>query len=182
VTVNNLWLELRTGPKTPDIVYAIVETPKGQRDKTEYNINSGVLVLNRTLFASLHYPGDYGLIPQTFYDDGEPMDILTMTGEPTFPGCVIQVRPVGIFRLMDGDCHDDKVLGVAATDPLFAQYHALKDIPPHFLREVSHFFETYKDLEGKRARGLGWEDEVAAKEAILRAHDLFTERFGLKGL
>jgi inorganic pyrophosphatase len=180
--VNNLWLELRTGPKAPDIVYAIVESPKGHRNKTEYNINSGVLVLNRTLSASLHYPGDYGLIPQTFFDDGEPMDILTMTGEPTFPGCVIQARPVGIFRMMDGDRHDDKVLAVAATDPLFDGYQVLKDIPPHFLREVQHFFETYKDLDGKRARGLAWEDEVAAKEAILGANRVFMERFGLKGL
>jgi inorganic pyrophosphatase len=181
--VNNLWLELRMGPKAPDIVYAIVETPKGERNKTEYNINDGVLVLKRTLASSLHYPGDYGLIPQTFFEDGEPMDILTMTGEPTFPGCVIQARPVGILRLLDADHHDDKVLAVAATDPLFAQYQALKDIPPHFLREVRHFFETYKDLEGgKRAQAVGWEDEAAAKEAILRAHQVFLERFGLKGL
>lgn len=180
--MNNLWRELRTGPDSPEIIYAIVETPKGERNKMEYNIENGVLVLNRVLFSSLHYPGDYGLIPQTFYDDGEPMDILIMTGEPTFPGCVIQARPVGIFRMLDRDVQDDKVLAVPATDPLFAHYRDLADIPPNFLKEVSHFFEVYKDLEGARAKPIGWEDAAVAKREIQRAVGIYAERFAMKGL
>jgi len=180
--MNNLWRELRTGPSWPEIVYTIVEIPKGERNKLEYNIESGVIVLNRVLSSSLHYPGDYGLIPQTFCDDEEPLDILIMTGEPTFPGCVIQARPVGIFRMLDGDQQDDKVLAVPATDPLFTGYRDLGDIPPHFLREVAHFFEVYKDLEGERAKPIGWEDATAAKREIQRAVAIFAERFAMKGL
>jgi len=180
--MNNLWRELRTGPDCPEIVYAIVEIPKGARNKLEYNIESGVIVLNRVLFSSLHYPGDYGLIPQTFAEDGEPLDILIMTGEPTFPGCVIQARPVGIFRMLDGGLQDDKVLAVPATDPLFADYRDLGDVPPHFLREAAHFFEVYKDLEGVRGKPIGWEDAAAAKREIERAVGIFGARFAMKGL
>ena len=115
--MQNLWRELRPGPKVPDIVYAIVEIPKGSRNKYEYNKENGVIVLDRVLFSSLHYPGDYGLIPRTFYDDGDPLDILLMTNEPTFPGCIIQARPIGIFRMLDRGVNDDKVLAVPATDP-----------------------------------------------------------------
>ncbi len=121
--MQNLWRELRPGPKVPELVYTIVEIPKGSRNKYEYNKENGVIVLDRVLYSSLHYPGDYGLIPHTFYDDGDPLDILVMTNEPTFPGCVIQARPIGIFRMLDRGVADDKVLAVPATDPLFSGYH-----------------------------------------------------------
>ena len=170
------------GPKIPDIVYAIVEIPKGSRNKYEYNKENGIIVLDRVLFSSLHYPGDYGLIPRTFYDDGDPLDILLMTNEPTFPGCVIQARVIGIFRMLDRGVNDDKILAVPATDPLFSEYHDLKDVPPHFLNEVAHFFEVYKDLEGMRTKPLGWENADAAKAEIMRSIKLFDDRFGLPGL
>ena len=92
----NLWRELRTGPNAPEIIYTLVEIPKGSRNKYEYNKEFGVIKLDRVLYSSLHYPGDYGLIPQTFYDDGDPLDILVMVNEPTFPGCIIEARPIGI--------------------------------------------------------------------------------------
>ncbi len=180
--MQNLWRELRPGPKIPDIVYAIIEIPKGSRNKYEYNKENGVIVLDRVLFSSLHYPGDYGLIPRTFYDDGDPLDILLMTNEPTFPGCIIQARVIGIFRMLDRGVHDDKVLAVPATDPLFSEYHDLKDVPPHFLNEVAHFFEVYKDLEGMRTKPIGWENAEVAKAEVLRSIKLFDDRFGLPGL
>ena len=93
--MQNMWRELRSGPQVPDIVYSIVEIPKGSRNKYEYQKANGVIFLDRVLYSSLHYPGDYGLIPQTYYDDGDPLDILVMMNEPTFPGCIIQARPVG---------------------------------------------------------------------------------------
>jgi inorganic pyrophosphatase len=180
--MQNIWRELRPGPKIPDLVYTIVEIPKGSRNKYEYNKENGVIVLDRVLYSSMHYPGDYGLIPHTFYDDGDPLDILVMTNEPTFPGCVIQARPIGIFRMLDRGVADDKVLAVPATDPLFSEYHDLKDVPPHFLDEVAHFFEVYKDLEGMRTKPIGWEDCEAAKKEILRSIKLFDDRFTLGGL
>jgi inorganic pyrophosphatase len=180
--MQNLWRELRPGPKIPDDVYVIVEIPKGSRNKYEYNKENGIIVLDRVLYSSMNYPGDYGLIPHTFYDDGDPLDILLMVNEPTFPGCVIQARPIGIFRMLDRGVADDKVLGVPATDPLFADYHDLKDVPQHFLHEVAHFFEVYKDLEGQRTKPLGWEDCEAAKKEVLRSIKMFDDRFTLGGL
>jgi len=110
------------------------------------------------------------------------LDILLMTNEPTFPGCIIQARPIGIFRMLDRDLPDDKVLAVPATDPLFSEYHNLQDVPPHFLHEVAHFFEVYTDLEGIRTKPIGWEDAEAAKKEIMRSIALFDDRFGLSAL
>jgi inorganic pyrophosphatase len=180
--VQNLWRELRPGPKVPDTIYAIIEIPKGSRNKYELHKDSGMIVLDRVLFSSLHYPGDYGLIPRTFYDDGDPLDILLMTNEPTFPGCIIQARPIGIFRMLERGLHDDKILAVPATDPLFNEYDDLTDVPPHFLQEVAHFFEVYKDLEGMRTKPIGWEGAEAAKSEIMRSIKLYDDRFGLPGL
>lgn len=178
----NLWRELRSGPSSPDIVYTLVEIPKGSRNKFEYNKEFGVLKLDRVLYSSLYYPGDYGLIPQTFYDDGDPLDILVMINEPTFPGCIIEARPIGIFRMLDRDVADDKILAVPARDPIFADYHDITDIPKHYLVEVAHFFEVYKDLEGMRTKPIGWENAEVAKSEILRAMKLYQDRFHMGGL
>ena len=178
----NLWRELRTGPNAPEIIYTLVEIPKGSRNKYEYNKEFGVIKLDRVLYSSLHYPGDYGLIPQTFYDDGDPLDILVMVNEPTFPGCIIEARPIGIFRMLDKGVADDKLLAVPARDPIFTDYHDITDIPKHYLAEVGHFFEVYKDLEGMRTKPIGWENAAAAKTEILRAMKLYQDRFHMGGL
>ncbi len=176
--MTNLWHDLDTGPDTPEVVYAIIEIPKGSRNKYEYGKRLGVIKLDRVLFSSLHYPGDYGLVPRTLYDDGDPLDVLVMVSEPTFSGCIIEARPIGLFRMLDRDEADDKVLAVPAHDPLFQDYKDISDIPQHFLREVSHFFEVYKDLEGHRATPLGWEGAAVAKEAIIRSKKMYLEKFG----
>lgn len=178
----NLWRELRPGPNIPDVVYTIVEIPKGSRNKYEYNKEFGVIKLDRVLYSSLYYPGDYGLIPRTFYDDGDPLDILVMVNEPTFPGCIIEARPIGVFRMLDRGVADDKILAVPARDPLFQDYHDITDIPKHFLAEVAHFFEVYKDLEGSRTKPMGWENAAAGKAEIMRSIQLYQDRFALGGL
>lgn len=178
----NLWRELRPGPNIPDIVYTIVEIPKGSRNKYEYNKEFGVIKLDRVLYSSLYYPGDYGLIPRTFYDDGDPLDILVMVNEPTFPGCIIEARPIGVFHMLDRGVADDKVLAVPARDPLFQDYHDITDIPKHFLAEVAHFFEVYKDLEGSRTKPMGWDNATVAKAEIMRSVQLYQDRFALGGL
>ncbi len=180
--IHNLWHELRAGPRVPDLVYAIVEIPKGSRNKYEYNKQDGLIKLDRVLYSSLHYPGDYGLIPHTFCDDGDPLDILVMINEPTFPSCIIEARPIGVFRMLDRDETDDKILAVPATDPLFNDYDDISDIPQHFLREVAHFFEVYKDLEGARTKPGSWEGAEAAKAEIQESIALYEARFGLPGL
>lgn len=177
----NLWHQLDTGPNTPGIIYVIVEIPKGSRNKYEYGKTLGVIKLDRVLFSSLYYPGDYGLIPRTYYDDGDPMDVLVMVTEPTFSGCVIEARPIGLFKMLDKGQADDKVLAVPANDPLFEGYNDITDIPQHFLKEVAHFFEVYKDLEGSRTTVVGWENAEAAKAAIIRSANLYRDKFGAGG-
>ncbi len=178
----NLWHELTPGPGAGlDVVYVVVEIPKGSRNKFVYDLEGGFVKLDRVLFSSLHYPGDYGFIPRTVYEDGDPADVLVMTNEPTASGAIIEARPVGIFRMLDGELHDDKILAVPATDPLFDVYRELPDIPPHFLEEVAHFFTVYKDLQGVKATARGWEGRTVAEAEIERsceryAHYLRTRR------
>ena len=151
------------GTDLPRVVNAIVEIPKGRRSKFEMCKQTGLLKLDRYLYSSSHYPGDYGFIPQTLAEDGDPLDILVMVNEATFSGCLIEARVVGLFLMQDKGQNDYKVLGVPHTDPLFAECQGLDDVPPHFLREVEHFFLTYKQLEGIRTETDGW---ASAQEAI----------------
>ena len=174
----NLWRELPPGPRVPEVVFCVVEIPKGSRNKYEYQEDTGVIKLDRVLYSSMHYPGDYGIIPRTFCEDGDPLDILVMTNQPTFPGCLIEARPIGVFHMLDAGLTDDKVLAVPATDPLFQDYHDIADIPQHFLAEVAHFFQVYKDLERVGIEALGWEPVVKAKEVIAQAIQLFEDQFG----
>ncbi len=174
----NLWHELEPGTNPPKVIYVVVEIPKGSRNKYELSKELGVIKLARVLYSSLHYPGDYGLIPRTYYEDGDPLDVLVMNNEPTFPGCVIEARPIGIFRMSDGEAPDDKILAVPASDPLFQDYQTIDDIPQHFLREVAHFFEVYKDLEGVRIKPGGWEGVDSAHAQIEFGMNLYRQKYG----
>ncbi len=171
----NLWHELPPGPQLPEIIYVVVEIPKRSRNKFEYDEAGGFIKLDRVLYSSLHYPGDYGFIPRTLDDDGDPLDVLVMTNEPTFPGCVIEARPVGVFRMLDRGVPDAKILAVPATDPLYDTTHELADVPPHFLEEVRHFFSVYKDLQHMRVETVGWEDRTAALAEVERAIQLYAQ-------
>ena len=162
-------LYVPVGPKVPDVVNAIVEIPKGRRSKFELDKTTGLLKLDRYLYSSLHYPGDYGFIPQTLAEDGDPLDILVMVNEPTFSGCLIEARPIGLFKMTDKGLNDFKVLAVPNSDPIFAEYHDLWRVPPHFLREVEHFFATYKQLEAANVEVEGWDPEGKAKTEIMAA-------------
>jgi inorganic pyrophosphatase len=173
----NLWHEIQAGPEAPHIIYVIVEIPGGSRNKYEFDHDHGFINLNRVLSSPFHYPADYGLIPQTFYDDGDPLDALVLLKEPTFPGCVITARPIGLFRMSDQGQADDKVLAVAANDPLYLDYHDISDVPKNFLREVAHFFSRYKDLEGKRVEPLGWEPKSVALDRIRHAMRLYEKHY-----
>ncbi len=173
----HLWHNLSPGPQPPDVIYAVVEVPKGSRNKYEYSKSAGVIKLDRVLYSPLHYPGDYGFIPQSLYDDNDPLDVLVMMTEPTFPGCVIEVRPVGMLRMLDRGEHDDKVLAVPSNDPQFSDYHDLDDIPRHFPTEVEHFFKVYKQLEGKEVETQGWVGAAEARKAIASSLVLYREKY-----
>lgn len=143
---------------------AIVETPRGSRNKYEFDPASESIRLDRVLFSSVHYPGDYGFVVGTKCGDGDPLDVLILVEEPTFPGCRVRVRPIGVLLMEDEAGDDEKILAVPQGDPRFAEVNNLSDLPHHWLTEVENFFATYKVLEGKSATTGEWK---GAKEACL---------------
>jgi inorganic pyrophosphatase len=161
------------GTELPTAVNAIVEIPKGRRSKFEVDKATGLMRLDRYLYSSSHYPGDYGFIPQTLAEDGDNLDILVMVNEPTFSGCLIQARVVGLFRMTDRGQNDCKVLAVPHSDPLFAEFQDLDNVPKHFLREVEHFFATYKQLEGVTIKVDGWDHAAAATVEVHSSVDRY---------
>ncbi|MFL5330070.1 MAG: inorganic diphosphatase [Gemmataceae bacterium] len=152
--------------KQEAIVEAFVEIPRGSRNKYEYDPVTKSLRLDRVLFSSVHYPCDYGFIEGTHGADGDPLDILILVEDPTFPGCRVQVRPIGVLLMKDEHGGDEKILGVPVVDPRFDPVHDLKDLSPHWLAEIENFFNTYKTLEGKPTMTHGWQDAKAAWEVI----------------
>lgn len=169
------YLELPIGADAPQLVTAVVEIPQDSVNKYEYDKSLHVFRLDRNLFSPVHYPGDYGFIPRTLAKDGDPLDILILGDTPSFPGCVMIARPVGLFRMLDQGVEDEKVLAFASANPTFSQIENYTSVYPQILREVEHFFAIYKDLEGKRTQVVGWEDVNAARETILTCHARYKE-------
>ena len=145
----------------------LIEIPRGSRNKYEVDHESGLIRLDRTLFTATQYPADYGFVPETLGEDGDPLDALVLVQEPTFPGCLIRSRPIGMFRMTDEKGGDDKVLCVPAGDPRQEHLRDLYDLP-HFDRlEIEHFFLIYKELEpGKSVEGRSWADRAAAEAEV----------------
>jgi inorganic pyrophosphatase len=133
-----------------------IEIPSGSRNKYEYDHRRHRFVLDRVLYSSVHYPCDYGFIEGSLADDGDPLDVLVVISEPTFSGCVVRARPVGVLDMADDKGHDYKILAVANDDPRWDETNALEDLSPHRLREIENFFETYKALEGRETDVTGW--------------------------
>lgn len=147
----------------------IVEIPKGSRNKYEMDHETGEIFLDRMLFTATRYPADYGFIPDTLAEDGDPLDALALVSEPTFPGCRIRIRPVGVFLMHDQGRADHKILGVPIGDPLWRDASSLSDVPTHLLREFEHFFAIYKDLEEKKTATVGWSDVDEAVAVIAKS-------------
>ena len=158
---------LTAGPRAPDTVNVFVESPKGSQNKYEYAHELHILRLDRVLFSPLHYPGDYGFIPGTMAEDGDPLDALVMVSFPTYPGTLIEARPIAVLDMVDGGKPDAKILCVPVHDIRFAEDKDMGDLPKPILDEIAHFFTVYKHLEGKVVEIRGWQDAVAAK-AIIR--------------
>jgi inorganic pyrophosphatase len=153
-----------------------IEIPKGQRNKYEVDHTTGRIRLDRTLFTATQYPADYGFIEGTLGDDGDPLDALVLVQEPTFPGCLIRSRAIGMFRMRDEKGGDDKVLCVPADDPRQAHLRDINDLATFDLAEIRHFFEVYKDLEpGKSVEGATWVDRAAAEAEIVISRNRYAE-------
>ena len=158
-------------------VDVIVEIPKGSRNKYEFDQQLGRIRLDRMLFTSTGYPGDYGFVPDTLAEDGDPIDVLLLLDEPTFPGCLVQVRLIAVFWMRDEEGPDAKLLAVPAHDPRKAHLRELEDVPMHVIAEIWHFFNIYKDLEpNKSVTSRGWEGSQAAAGALLEAQRRFAEQ------
>jgi inorganic pyrophosphatase len=153
----------------------IVEIPKGSRNKYEWDHERERLVLDRFLFSSVVYPTDYGFIPDTLALDGDPLDVMVCVSEPTFPGCMIDVKPIALFRMEDDQGIDDKVLAVPLKDPGWNDKEKLEDLPKQLRDEIAHFFSIYKDLEQKKVTVDGWYSREDADEEIAESRKRFSE-------
>jgi inorganic pyrophosphatase len=155
----------------------VIEIPAHERNKYELDKKLGVFKLDRVLHSSVRYPGDYGFIPRTYAEDDDPLDIILIMTEPVFTGCLVEVRPVGVFKLTDRGENDEKIIAVPTSDPFAETIRDLADIRPHALRELEHFFLVYKNLEGTTTESRGFEDRTSAEGYITRAVARYAERF-----
>jgi len=158
---------LQASPE-PGLVNLVVEIPAGSSNKYEYNDEAGVMALDRVLHSSVRYPFDYGFVPNTLAEDGAPLDALVIMQEPTFAGCLIRARPIGILDMLDCGAHDGKLLCVPEADPRQRGIQSIRQIAPNQLEEVAEFFRTYKSLEGRVVEILGWLDADQAPGLIER--------------
>jgi inorganic pyrophosphatase len=157
------------------MVEVIVEIPRGSRNKYEYDHDRGVIRLDRRLFSATFYPADYGFIPDTLAEDGDPLDALVLLDEPTFPGCLVEARPVGVFWMSDEKGPDAKIICTPIGDPLWEHVRDVADLPQHLTHEIAHFFDVYKDLEpGKSTNIAGFEGSEAAWGEIRRSRERAT--------
>ncbi len=158
-----------------DALEVLIEIPKGSRNKYEYDKERKMIKFDRMLFSSVHYPSDYGYIPYTLAEDGDPLDVLVLVNQPTFPGCLIDTRPIGLFKMFDEKGRDDKILCIPVSDPLWNHIYSLEQVPPHLLDEIEHFFSIYKDLEQKKVVVDGWRNREMAELVIEKARKRYKE-------
>ncbi len=161
-------MDLSLIPAQPEagVINVLIEIPGGSKNKYEFDKDMNAFALDRVLFASVKYPYDYGFVPNTLADDGDPLDGMVMMDEPTFPGCVIAARPIGMLIMIDGGDHDEKILCVPAEDPRYNEVKSIKDVAPHRLEEIAEFFRTYKNLEKKVTEIKDWKDVDAVTPLV----------------
>jgi inorganic pyrophosphatase len=172
------YLALPTGEGAPAEVNAVIEIPRGDTNKYEYDKQLHVFRLDRNLYSPVHYPGDYGFIPSTLSDDGDPLDVLVMVDAPSFTGCVMTVRPVGALRMVDQESEDEKILAVGFNNPVYQNVNDYSELYPHLLLEIEHFFSVYKELEAKRTRVKGWEDAEVARKIVTESQERYQHHGG----
>lgn len=161
-------------------IEVFVEIPRGSRNKYEYDKERQIFKLDRVLYSSVHYPTDYGYIADTLSLDGDPLDALVVVDNPTFPGCVVDGRPIGVLEMSDEQGQDEKILTVPSKDPRYRHIQKLEDLGPHWLREIENFFATYKALEDKWTELVGWKDADVAWQIIEEAESRYYDLLRLK--
>ena len=171
----NYWHDIESG--TQDKINVIIEIPRGGRNKYEIDKATGLIALDRPLHTAQDYPCNYGFSPRTLWDDNDALDVIVLATFDIVPGILVRVRPVGIMRMIDDGESDDKLIGVPVGDPRFENIKDIGDINEHTLRELSHFFRTYKDLQDKKVEITGFKGVKEAKEAFERSRKLYDEKY-----
>ena len=175
----NLWHEVSCGKNAPDSVNVIIEIQKGSKNKYEIDKETGLIKLDRAMKTSKDYPFDYGFVPQSLWEDNDPLDIVLLTTSPLVPGILVEARPIAVMRVMDCGEGDDKIIAVPKSDPRFDEIEDLKDINKHTLKEIQHFFETYKTIDdGKEVIVQGIEGKAAAVATVAKGLKMYQEKFG----
>lgn len=174
----NLYHDVSRGENTPNEINVIVEIPKGSKNKYEIDKETGLIALDRTLHTAQDYPFDYGFVPQTLWDDGDALDVVLLTTYPLFPGILVAARPVAIMHMTDSGEGDDKIIAVPVGDPRWGEVHDLADINKHTLKEMEHFFVTYKQIQKKTVEVTGFEGKDAAHAAVEKSIQLYNEKYG----
>lgn len=174
----NLWKDIPSGDKPPEIVNAVIEVIGGSRDKYEYHKKWEAFVLDRVVHSSVVFPIEYGFIPQTWFDDDDPLDILVLSEEPLEVGCIARARVIGVLVMEDEAGEDPKILSVPVDDPRFNGMNDIKDVHPHELKEIQEFFETYKRLEPKKwVKFKAWRNAKEAQKIVIYAMKLYKKKF-----
>jgi len=171
----NLWHDIKFGK--PEEFHVVIEIPKLSRIKYELEKESGQIKVDRVLYSPMHYPANYGFAPRTLWDDGDPLDVLVLSHEPFVPGCLIDVRPIGVLEMVDDGDSDAKILTVPAKDPRFKEINDLSDIEPHIPEEIHHFFKVYKDLQKKPVKVGDWKDKSQAIKDIKHSLRLYDKKY-----
>lgn len=172
----NLWHDIEAGNE--EQIRVVVEVPRGSRNKYEIDKETGLIALDRVLHTAQVYPFDYGFVPQTYWDDEDALDAIILTTEALAPGILVRMRPVGIMDMIDSGDPDSKLIGVPADDPRWSGVQDIGDVNPHTIKEIEHFFCTYKQLQGKVCEVGGFKGRSDALTAFERAKKLYREKFG----
>lgn len=175
--MSNIWHDFNSERINENIFYTYIEIPKGSKNKYELDKESGILVLDRVLGASVQYPANYGFIPKTLAEDEDPLDVLLLCQEQVVPGCIVEAKPIGIMLMNDGGVVDEKIIAVATKDLVYSSYDSLDELPEHIIMEIKHFFEVYKAFEDKETVIKGFKNKEHAKRAINKAIQRYNDTF-----
>lgn len=166
---SNPWHKVAIGENVPDIVNGIIEIPQNTRAKYELDKDSGLLLMDRVIFSAMHYPANYGFIPQTYCDDKDPLDIVVLSQIAVVPLCIVSAKVIGVMQMLDGGEHDDKIIAVAENDMSVNHINDISELPAHFIKELKNFFEDYKKLENKTVEVEEFQGATIAKDIIKKS-------------
>ena len=178
--MSNIWHDIDPKRITPEDFIAVIEIPKGSKKKYELDKETGLIILDRVLYTSTHYPANYGFIPRTYGDDGDPLDVLVLCSEELDPLTLVRCYPIGYISMLDGGKNDETIIAIPFADPTYNEYKDISDLPDHVFDEMAHFFSVYKALEGKEAVAGDVNGREAAVNIISKAQENYDAKFGQK--